>query len=97
MVKIYDNFPLKTQLTDKYLAKEWAKNQIGEQYIVKLLGVWDSFDEINFDLLPNKFVLKTYHGASFNIIVKNKTKLNINQARKKINIWLIKDYTFAWI
>ncbi|KAG4102881.1 TupA-like ATPgrasp-domain-containing protein [Neocallimastix lanati (nom. inval.)] len=57
-MKLYDNSPLKTQLTDKYLVRDWIKEKIGEKYLIPLLGVWDSFDEINFNLLPNQFVKK---------------------------------------
>ena len=93
-MKIYDNTPLKTKLTDKYLVREWIKEKIGEQYLVKLLGVWESFDDINFDLLPNKFILKANHGCEMNIIVKNKTILNIPEARKKFNLWMKQNYAF---
>ena len=93
-LKLYDYTPLKTQLTDKYLVKEWVKSKIGEKYVIKLLGSWDSFDQINFDLLPNQFVIKTNHGAGYNIIVKDKSKLNIKNARKKINKWMKTDYCF---
>ena len=93
-LKIYDNNPLKTQLSDKYLVRGWIKKMIGEKYLVKLLGVWDSFDEINFELLPNRFVLKTNHGTSNNIIVEDKSKLNITDARNKMNKWIKKNYAF---
>ena len=45
-LKLYDNSPLKTQLADKYAVREWIANKIGDQYLIPLLGVWDSFDEI---------------------------------------------------
>ena len=51
-MKLYDNTPLKTQLADKYLSREWIKQRIDEKYMIPILGVWNSFDEINFDLLP---------------------------------------------
>ncbi|KAG4097204.1 TupA-like ATPgrasp-domain-containing protein [Neocallimastix lanati (nom. inval.)] len=93
-LKLYDNYPLKTQITDKYLVRGWIKEKIGEKYLIPLLGVWDSFDEINFDLLPNQFVLKTNHGSHFNIIVKNKSTLNIEEAKKKINKWMKTNFAF---
>lgn len=93
-LKIYDNNPLKTQLSDKYLVGDWIKKMIGEKYLVRLLGVWDSFDEINFDLLPEKFILKANHGAGFNIIVEDKSKLNITDARNKMNKWIKQNYAF---
>lgn len=69
-LKLYDNSPLKTQLADKYLVREWIKEQIGEEYLIPLLGVWDNFDDIDFDKLPNQFVLKANHGCAWNIIDK---------------------------
>ncbi|KAG4097275.1 TupA-like ATPgrasp-domain-containing protein [Neocallimastix lanati (nom. inval.)] len=95
-MKLYDNSSLKTQLTDKYLVRNWVKEKIGEKYLIPLLGVWDSFDEINFDLLPNQFVLKANHGCQFNIIVKNKSELNIEEARKKMNEWLKINFAFKY-
>ncbi len=93
-MKIYDNDPLKTQLSDKYLVREWVKEKIGEKYLIPLYGVWNSFDEINFNLLPEQFVLKTNHGCGYNIIVKNKTELNIRKTKKKINKWMKINYAF---
>lgn len=62
-MKIYDHNPIYTQLTDKYKVLEYVAKQIGEQYLIPLLGVWDSFEQINFDPLPNKFVLKCNHDS----------------------------------
>ncbi len=81
-MKIYDNDPLKTQLSDKYLVREWVKEKIGEKYLIPLYGVWNSFDEINFNLLPEQFVLKSNHGCSFNYIDKEKRKLNLKEIKK---------------
>ena len=70
-LKLYDSTPLKTRLADKYLVKEWIKEKIGEKYLVPLLGVWDSFDEIDFNNLPDQFVLKANHGAAMTLIIKD--------------------------
>ena len=91
-MKLYDSTSTKTKLADKYLVREWVKEKIGEEYLIPLLGVWDNFDDIDFDKLPNKFVLKCNHGCAYNIIVKNKDKLNKEKTRKKIEKWLKKDY-----
>lgn len=94
-VKLNDSTPLKTRLADKYLVRYWVKEKIGEEYLIPFLGVWDNFDEIDFDKLPDKFVLKCNHGCGYNIIVKDKSKLNKDDARKKINMWLNEDYAFV--
>lgn len=91
-IKLYDATPLKSRLTDKYLVRNWVAEKIGEQYLIPLLGVWDDFDDINFDDLPNQFVLKCNHGSAMNIIVRNKKKFNKYSARRKINAWLACDY-----
>ncbi len=93
-LKLYDSTPIKSKLSDKYLVKDFIKEQIGEEYIIKTLGVWNKFDEINFDLLPNQFVLKCNHGSGYNIIVKDKTKLNQKTAKRKITKWLKEDFAY---
>ena len=72
-LKIYDSTPLKTQLVDKYLVRDWIKGKIGEEYLIPLLGVWNSFDEIDFDMLPQQFVLKCNHGSGWTVVVTEKT------------------------
>lgn len=93
-LKLYDSTPEKTRLADKYLVRNWVKEKIGEEYLIPLLGVWDTFDDINFDELPEQFVLKCNHGSGYNIIVKDKSKLNIDDVRRKINIWMNEDFAF---
>lgn len=95
-IKLYDNSPLKTRLTDKYLVREWVKEKIGIEYLVPLLGVWDSFDEINFDLLPNKFVLKANHGSGWNIIVTDKENFNKQEAKIKFDKWMHMNFAFCY-
>ncbi len=92
--KLYDENPLKTQYTDKYLVRSWIKKVIGEEYLIPLLGVWNSFDEIDFNSLPNRFVLKTNHGSGTNIIVKDKEKLNLKSTKRTINDWLNTDFGY---
>ncbi|MCL2066580.1 MAG: hypothetical protein FWG99_03845 [Treponema sp.] len=87
-LKLYDTTPLKTRLSDKYLVREWIKQKIGEKYLVPILGVWDNFNQINFDLLPDQFVLKANHGCGWIIIVRDKTKFNREEAKIKFDKWL---------
>ncbi|MDD2285127.1 MAG: ATP-grasp fold amidoligase family protein [Paludibacter sp.] len=87
-LKLYDSSPLKTTLADKYLVKEWVAERIGDEYIIPTLGVWDSFDDIDFGELPNQFVLKATHGSGMNIIVRDKTTFDISDARKKYDLWM---------
>ena len=74
-LKLYDATPLKTQLTDKVLVRNWVKEKIGENYLKPILQICDSFDEIDFESLPNYFIIKTNHGCKWHYSVKNKEKL----------------------
>lgn len=93
-MKLYDATPLKTRLADKYLVRGWVKEKIGEEYLVPLLGVWDSFDKINFDELPDRFVLKANHGCGWNIIVNDKSEFNWEEAKKKFDDWMNSNFAF---
>lgn len=93
-LKLYDSTALKTKLADKYLVREWIKEKIGEEYLIPLLGVWDKFDDIDFDKLPNQFVLKTNHGSGWNIIVKDKNNFDKEETKKKLELWLKLNYAF---
>ena len=64
--------------------------------MVPLLGVWDSFDEIDFDKLPDQFVLKANHGSGWNIIVKDKAKFDIEDAKNKFDQWMNTNFAFKW-
>ena len=87
-LKLYYHDPLMTKCADKYLVREYIKETIGENYLIPLIGVWDSVEDINFDLLPNQFVLKTNWGSGQNIIVEDKNKLDIEETKNKLNNWL---------
>lgn len=85
-LKLYDHNPLYTTLVDKYAVKPWVAERIGEQYIIPTLGVWNSFDEIEFDKLPDQFVLKTTHGGgSIGVVIcKDKSTFDKEETRKKL-------------
>ena len=93
-LKINDCTELKTQLTDKYRAREWVSANIGGSYLVPLLGVWDDADSINFDELPEKFVLKTNHGCGYNVIVTDKKAIDEKEIRNRLNHFMSIDYAF---
>lgn len=94
-LKIYDSTPLKTKLADKYLVREWFASQIGEQYLVPLIGVWDKFEDIDFDLLPRKFALKANHGSGWNVIVSDKDKMNYAKTKEKFDRWMSMDFSLV--
>ena len=90
-LKLYDRQPIKTIMCDKYLVRNYIKDQIGEEYLVPLLGVWDKFDDIDFDKLPNQFALKCNTGSEWNAIVRDKSKFDIPAAKKKFDLWMQKN------
>ena len=94
-LKLYDRKPEYIKMVDKYEVKKYVSEKIGEEYIIPTLGVWDKFEEINFDNLPNQFVLKCTHDSGGIIICKDKRELNMRKARKKLTKALKKNY-YLW-
>ena len=93
-VKLYDRKEIYSTLVDKCEAKKYVSNIIGEEYIIPTLGVYNNFEEINFDKLPQKFVIKTTHDCGGIVVCKDKSKLDIKQAKKKINKHLKYNYFY---
>lgn len=91
-IKLYDRNPDYTIYADKYLVREYIKNKIGEKYLIPLVGVYDTVDDIDWEMLPNRFVLKCTHGSGCNIICRNKAQLNIDEAKKKLKKWMRKSW-----
>ena len=83
-LKLHDRKPIYTTMVDKYEAKKYVASIIGEKYIVPILGVWDQFDDIDFDSLPNQFVLKTTHDSGGVVICREKSILDMNSAKQQI-------------
>ena len=84
-LKLNDRNPMYTILADKYEVRDVIKERIGEDYLIPLLGVYDKFEEIDFDKLPNQFVLKTTHDSGGIVICKDKKSLDIEAAKEKLN------------
>lgn len=83
--KLYDHNPMYTIMVDKYAAKNYVASIIGDEYIIPTIGCWNKPEDIDWDSLPNQFVLKTTHDSGGVIVVKDKNKLNIENAIKKLN------------
>lgn len=86
-IKLYDHNPLYTILVDKYDVKKWVAECIGSQYIIPTLGVWHKSEDIDWDSLPNQFVLKTTHGGGGDgiFVCKDKSILNREEIISKLN------------
>ncbi|MBQ3219461.1 MAG: glycosyl transferase [Clostridia bacterium] len=95
-LKLYDRKPEYTKMVDKYAVKDYVAKKIGAEHIIKTLGVWDKFDDIDFTTLPNQFVLKTTHDSGGVVICKDKNVLNMKEARKRIEWSLNRKYYYIW-
>lgn len=84
-LKLYNRNYKYSKLVDKYEVKKYVENIIGKEYIIHTIGVYDSFDKIDFDSLPNQFIIKCTHDSGGNYICKDKRKINIEDIRLKIN------------
>lgn len=91
-LKLYDRKPEYTQMVDKYEVRKYIKEIIGEEYLIPLLGVYDSFEEIDFDNLPDEFVLKPNHTSGNVFICKDKSKIDYKKLKKEVNRWLKREY-----
>lgn len=91
-LKLYDRRPEYTSMVDKYEVKRIVGNLIGEEHVIKTLGVWDCFDDIDFDSLPEKFVLKCTHDSGGLVICRDKKSFDARKAKKKISSSLKRDY-----
>lgn len=93
-LKLNDRKDIYTTMADKFEAKDYVAGKIGKEYIIPNLGVFESFDEIDFDKLPNTFVIKCTHDSGGLVICHDKNKLNISEAKKKIENSLKTNYYY---
>ena len=88
----YPNDTLAVRCTDKYQVREFVSEKGLDHKLTRLLGVWEDAKDINWDLLPDKFVLKCTHGCAYNIICKDKDSFDKKAAVKQLNKWLKEDF-----
>lgn len=91
-LKLYDRKDFYTTMVDKQNVKKYVAQILGEKYIIPTYGVWDTFDEIDFNCLPDSFVLKTTHDSGGIVICKNKSEFDKVNAKEKINRCLKRNY-----
>ena len=94
-LKIHDRKPEYTTMVDKYAAKQYVADKLGEQYIIPTLGVWNHFDDIDFERLPNQCVLKCTHDSGGLVICKDKGIFDKDAAKKKIEKCLKRNYYWS--
>lgn len=92
-LKLYDRKPEYTTMVDKYAVRRFIADKIGEEYLIPLLGIWEKPEDIDFDALPNQFVLKCNHNSGLGMcICKDKTKLNTEKVKNDLRKGLQQDY-----
>ena len=91
-LKLYDRKPIYTQMVDKYEVRKIIAEQVGEEYLIPLLGVWERFDDIDFDSLPEQFVLKCTHDSGGLTICTDRKMFDKEAARKKIEHCMRRNY-----
>ena len=87
-MKLYYQNPLITKCCDKFAVKDYVMDKLGTGYIVPTIASWENADEIDFETLPDKFVLKVNWSTGYNIIVRDKSKLDIDKTRRKLHDWM---------
>ncbi|SEF67742.1 TupA-like ATPgrasp [Butyrivibrio sp. Su6] len=87
-LKLYDRKPVYTTMVDKYAVKEYVSNKIGTEHVAPLYGVWDRFDDIDFDKLPESFVLKCTHDSGGMVVCRNKKEFDKEKAKNVLETCL---------
>lgn len=92
-LKLYYRKPEHTVMVDKYLVRDYIKEKIGEQYLIPLLGVWDNVEDIDFDALPDKFVIKCNHNSGDGMyICTDKAKMDVQKVKAGLKRGLEQNY-----
>lgn len=85
-IKLHDRKPIYHAMVDKYDAKKFVAEKVGEEYVIPTLGVWDRFEDIDFDTLPNQFIIKNTYDSGTYYICKDKSKVDVSEIRKRLMI-----------
>lgn len=95
-MKIYDSTLLKSFCADKINLHDYSIQKLGKDICIPIIKVYDKPEEINYNELPNSFVIKCNHGSGYNIIVKDKNKINKYEVERKLKKWMSEDYTYVY-
>jgi len=87
-MKLFDRNPFYSQISDKYLLRNYVSDNVGSQYLKPIIGVFDDFEEIDWDQLPDKFVIKASHGSGWNILCEDKSRFQKTTVKESIEMWL---------
>ena len=81
-------------MVDKYEAKKYVADKIGEQYVIPTYGVWDRFEDIDFSKLPSNFVLKTTHDSGGVVLINDKNNMDIDKTKNVLEKSLKNNYYY---
>ncbi len=95
-LKLYDRRPIYTTMVDKYAVKEYVAGIIGEEYVIPTIGIYSSAEEIDFDTLPDQFVLKCTHDSHDAVICKDRKALDIDAAIQSLREGLKTNYYYKF-
>ncbi len=93
-LKIYYKPPILTQLVDKYDVRSYVSDRVGGNYLNKVYGVYERPEDIDFNVLPERFVLKATHGYDMNLVVKDKWKLDVSKTGELTRRWLARNHYY---
>ncbi len=93
-LKLYDRRPDYTKMVDKYEVKKYIADEIGEEFVIPTIGIWDDFEEIDFNGFPPRFVLKCTHDSGGIVICRDKSRLDIKNTRKKLSRLLKQNFFY---
>lgn len=91
-LKVYDKNPDYPKYVDKYMVRNYIAEKIGNKYLISMIAVYENVEEIEWEKLPNKFVLKCTHGSHSNIICTDKNQLDIEKSKKMLNKWMLRSW-----
>lgn len=93
-MKVYFHPPILNKLVDKYAVREYVEEKVGAQYLNDLISVYDKASDVDFNDLPNQFVIKGAHGCHYNLIVRDKNSLNKRKAQQLMRKWMRRNYYY---
>ena len=89
---LFDRNPRLTMLSDKWRVRDYVAGRVGNEYLIPLLWNGDKPEQIPFNDLPLKFVIKTNHGCGYNLMVTDKTQLDLTKTRRQLRKWLRENF-----
>lgn len=91
-IKVHGALERYAPYADKYGVRDYVARMIGPQYLVPLIGVWDEFDQIPWEDLPEQFVLKSTHGCSYNFVCRDKSSTDVASLRQTVTSWMSQNF-----